>query len=1421
MNKLDPPPASSKKPRKPRTKKVPMTQHQVKDDRTSTTATSTNTTSIEDVEMKQEYSNEQIQFLNQDGTTDQQSNSTKKKINLACARCRRRHIKCDGQVPTCGKCLAASETCEYIEGDKKVVISMRYLNKLQNEISKLKIDNANLRNAVKQDTNDINNNPGPSSENSLQGLAVDDINSSQQHNPDPAHQSSQGNTTQMSSQGNMGSEGNDRDNSYLSPNNKMSGPYQTPNSFGKFNAESVTSTGEVIPPFLDKYGRIIHSRTGEKIYIGSSSMTLFGLEINKLVQPSLYNNSLNSASNSPHSLESNPSPGSAQSPHTSMNPLSSLNNDETVLEREGNAYRIMLGKAYSRPGINVNFTLPSYSYAMLLVDTFISYNDGCFYFFNEGIVKENLRRIYNDEDGTFKPDYGVDTLNNSKENESLLETIWFCKVLLIFAVGEMYLGTANNLNGYKITSHKLNSNSNNESNNANSSSSNNNNKSNENDNNSRLPSFTSDKASASSSHNNSYSNDSIPMGNSNSTSSSSKSKKNKKNKSHFATPKLPGSGFFNQASDLFAGLFASGAIDNCAREGGIEVLLLYAFYLQVADCTVASYFYFGIALRASLVLGMHVDIGKDNLNRYELEHRRRLWWTVYMYERMLASKAGLPLSLTDDDISTELPEDFDMSNPPVGCEHYIFPEAEFIRNCVKITQINADILRGLYTRKPSSNILPVVHELVVKLLRWKRSLPDYINCDYSQPEIQVSRLVVNMMTEYFQGLNLAVRPLLFHFVLLQLKSSNPREKKFLDLSKYSSTILTLLNASFQASMNSIRSLWALMPENMVALFGYMDREYLYTSTATLILFNAAFGVYDATREHIDHALTIFTKMRNLGNHPATLRREQLLKLVAVLDFTGSMSGLLKKHYDTLYAPVPYFGGSNKDDVKGGVKVKSRVSQLSPSLTPATTSSSLVDGSNDAGDSNGNANQSYKYAPSLGSHIAPTSNTRGTSYSLVTNTKTLAEQRRREVEFSKKRKNLRPHVIPNANNDDEDDEDDDDDDDDDDDGDETAGKLDDSRKSARNGGTSGNGRGEDEDEDDYPPLNPLKRKYQEVTLDYQQDVASSYAREFAHALHNPQNQYDVPQADRPLPLPVVIGGRNSTDGKSGNLPPQTGNDPNIPIIQDDLKPQIQVNSLPTTQKIPQPPQQHVTQQEQYPNNDANQMSFFYDQSNNSGNNNNSNENTGFAYNQGTAQWKPTTSNSTPSGMTGLTPSSNHNSDITNIHEHISKLDPFPTPSFLNSPNASNTFYNPNNNANNNPNNNNSNNSNNNHHNPNINSINNNNTNATNFFSPSLVPQLPSLEDIPEDFETLSSVVENDDLQLWQNITNQASWLGSNNDEVNDLSSHSRLKQHNNSNKNFNNLSSSHKINIHQNNNNQNDNGSNNPNNDLNHHYNIHK
>ncbi|EGV60455.1 hypothetical protein CANTEDRAFT_111556 [Yamadazyma tenuis ATCC 10573] len=731
---------------------------------------------------------EEIAGDSERGETDK-NGKQKKRTNMACIRCRTRHVRCPGGDP-CKKCQLAKTKCEYVEADKKIVVSMKYLSKLHDDIARLKKENATLRTNLKNE--------------------------------------------ELRRTGENGSRiGNSFEYHTKTPHNQLLFNEVTSSAF---------NTGEIIQPSLDKYGRLIQSRTGERIYVGSSSMTLFGLEIQNMV-PAAYSPSNNgNAANSPLSTMSESGAGADK-------------REAEVMEKEGNAYKITLAKTNTRPGLSINFTLPSYSYAMLLVDNFINYNDGCFYFFNEGLVKRFLMNLYsgNTEENkkimrrnlnlTKRYDADENSIKNDRDDDTILETMWFCKILLIFATGEMYLGTESDVH-IKTAKHQY-------------------------------------KA------------------------ENKKQKKEANTNRTFPKNTLPGSGYFYQASELFTGLFASGAIDNITKDGGIEVMLLYAFFLQVADCTIASYFYFGLALRSALILGWHVDSEQNTLDRFELEHRRRLWWTVYMYERMLSSKAGLPLSFSDDSVSTELPKDIDMSLVDFPADdsdvrgYYIFPSAEYINNCVTITQINAIILSCLYTKQPTINILPVVSDLVHRLMNWKNSLPEFLKIDFQSEDLKISRLIVNLMTEYFQGINLAVRPLLFHFASKKLKELQTQNNvnKYVDLSRYSKNVITLLNASFQASINTVRSIWALLPDNMVALFGWMDREYLFTSALTLILFNSSFGLHDATKEHLDHALTVFTKMKKLGNYPAAVRRAQLLKLISILDFNRVMRDLLTKHDD--------------------------------------------------------------------------------------------------------------------------------------------------------------------------------------------------------------------------------------------------------------------------------------------------------------------------------------------------------------------------------------------------------------------------------------------------------------------------------------------------------------------------------------------
>lgn len=781
---------------------------------------------------------------------NKQRQKRQQRSSVACLSCRKRHIKCPGGNP-CQKCVTSNAICEYLEPSKKIVVSTKYLQQLQKDLNDKTEENNRLRALLL--------------EKAVNLCGKDNSGTVEKHTNDPPSSD----TLEVSSapaapifdlisNSNTASDNDNDENSNRNANNrgynhclekyykKAISIFKQPANANNDNDNNANDDDDVVDDdddegddeddeeistnFAQRSGRLIESHNGFHYFVGSSSMTLFGLEIQSLVTKyiSIKNFRPLPINTKNEILNSNLNPTISSfinsnnylfSSYNFLNPIStivilnSINDNLSPL-----MFKIILKNdtdGSSGQEDVIQFQLPSYNYTKLLIDCFINYNDGCFYFFNEGLVKCGINKLYLENKWLYY-DNTKKALDN--ENDPILQAVWFCKILLILAVGEMYLGSINN----------------------------------------------------------------------------------EMLKNYSNQPKLPGSKFFQMGSKIFNCLFSSERLENVTKKGGIEVLLLYAFFLQVADYTLASYFYFGQALRTCLILGLHVDSQSDTLSRSEIEHHRRLWWTVYMFERMLSSKAGLPLSFTDYTISTALPADIDDETAEDKNNHYVFRKAELISNCVTIVKINAQILSKLYQRQPETNIIITLKVVIKQLLEWRNNLSDSLQVDFTQKDedFKISRLSTNMFTEYFQGINLAIRPLLFHFASIQLKRFKT-SNTFVNLQNYSATISSLLTCSLHASVNTIRSLWSLLKNNMLAMFGYMDREYLFTSSCTLLLFNTAFGIHEQTLYHLDHSLEIFTQMRNLGNIPAGLRRAQLLTLMANLDFHGMMNDLITKYNDIL------------------------------------------------------------------------------------------------------------------------------------------------------------------------------------------------------------------------------------------------------------------------------------------------------------------------------------------------------------------------------------------------------------------------------------------------------------------------------------------------------------------------------------------
>ncbi len=65
-------------------------------------------------------------------------------------------------------------------------------------------------------------------------------------------------------------------------------------------------------------------------------------------------------------------------------------------------------------------------------------------------------------------------------------------------------------------------------------------------------------------------------------------------------------------------------------------------------------------MRIALSLGMNREAPAHYFDHIENEHRRRVWWTLYIIDRKLSVIMGAPLSVSDEDIDISLPEEHDL-----------------------------------------------------------------------------------------------------------------------------------------------------------------------------------------------------------------------------------------------------------------------------------------------------------------------------------------------------------------------------------------------------------------------------------------------------------------------------------------------------------------------------------------------------------------------------------------------------------------------------------------------------------------------------------------------------------------------------------------------------------------------------------------
>ncbi|BGP44814.1 hypothetical protein JCM10450v2_000629 [Rhodotorula kratochvilovae] len=108
----------------------------------------------------------------------------------------------------------------------------------------------------------------------------------------------------------------------------------------------------------------------------------------------------------------------------------------------------------------------------------------------------------------------------------------------------------------------------------------------------------------------------------------------------------------------------------------VQALMLMVMYSFRSNEAPGVWFLVGIILRVCCSLGLHRRVPPVQARRmspYILQLRRRIFWSAYTLDRMMAMSLGRPCGIADHDCDIELPFDFDciatafdLQNPPQG-----------------------------------------------------------------------------------------------------------------------------------------------------------------------------------------------------------------------------------------------------------------------------------------------------------------------------------------------------------------------------------------------------------------------------------------------------------------------------------------------------------------------------------------------------------------------------------------------------------------------------------------------------------------------------------------------------------------------------------------------------------------------------------
>ncbi|PYH87930.1 fungal-specific transcription factor [Aspergillus ellipticus CBS 707.79] len=290
--------------------------------------------------------------------------------------------------------------------------------------------------------------------------------------------------------------------------------------------------------------------------------------------------------------------------------------------------------------------------------------------------------------------------------------------------------------------------------------------------------------------------------------------------------RVPGTKYFARALSLVQVLPERTSITH------LETLLLLSLFSYYLNRRHSAYVLIGSAMRLGLTIGMNHNVPESQIiDPVERQHRVRIWWTIYIFDRMWGSKMGLPSQILDDDIHLDMPSN--ITPPPL--HEGQFSDTEYLKANITLARIVGETIAKLYSRrKYSETFLQRVQKLLKALKNWVETLPKHLRLEQEEPEM--SRTPEGSLHLSFnQCVILTTRPTLLH-ILIKLSDAEGTQRD--DQEEISQPVLTLGEACIHAARHSHSIILRRWINGTLPTFGFFHAHYLFS--AALVLATSSF-----------------------------------------------------------------------------------------------------------------------------------------------------------------------------------------------------------------------------------------------------------------------------------------------------------------------------------------------------------------------------------------------------------------------------------------------------------------------------------------------------------------------------------------------------------------------------------------------------